>query len=933
MTQLYTEDNILPTIPDGYHRPIEYENLHETNKQHLDFGRTIKNARKMQSAIRRMNLDEFKNLSETQRLTTVNKKSIWTATWQELKDNGFSPFGAYFYRTFKNGISKLPMASLDTIMKVSDDPILNKNVMTAIYLYGNNKIIEAFEETPISEVTDCLVFLHNLDLSIPKTLYGETIQMIDKYLAAGDDEYFDYDILAKENLVNSKSKDRHELKRVILDLFPDHVEELKQHTDFHYSQLLGMQLGKPLRNYLRDIVTVIKKAQKQAELHGWNRLLKEDEPTEEPDNTKMQSGALQLIHELELLNKTRIRLIGRGADTIGNLTQNNHELHNKHLHVVERTGYDWNNSQEIHADTLKDKFNISGVQWGASVNGKFEREEWLKLISESLSDLAFALNADTKAIGLHDGDYTLAIAVGSQGQTNAQAHYGANEHFIHLNRMRSSGSLAHEWFHAYDKMMFNKVVTYKENVFPKDVMDSALQKQQYFYTTLLRDFFRNIDKYSDEQRKKVEEFDEYLFHVGKILWEKHEVFAHKNHDETIDYVHNFVNYDDSDRIIANFEQIIDNSIEMYKTMSQNIEHLLSYESMDDSSKMTQSILRVNHFYLKMIAPQYRDALIDENNQFTSQKLKDNPQLREELFENLTDFVKNYREKILNSKTIKEIREPIGEIFVQQDQKLFDVLSNNIQDAIEREFHTLKNTAGFVADNTIKTNNISANVNRSISQERKEAIKNAIKETSEQIYQHINNIDPILAERVKTHLARHEDTMERGYTDLLANRITQQVHIKALENNYRFSLGNRYSFYYQNSLLADNTSPIYDNTHYYATPHEMFARLGEYSVNKILDKHNMSNLFLTNTLERQRREIAMGFRPVYPMGTEAEILSISLVQSVQLQLGSFKESLDNIPIIQHEYNSEVTVDIEPEETLENQQNQQNITQQSENKITM
>ena len=222
------------------------------------------------------------------------------------------------------------------------------------------------------------------------------------------------------------------------------------------------------------------------------------------------------------------------------------------------------------------------------------------------------------------------------------------------------------------------------------------------------------------------------------------------------------------------------------------------------------------------------------------------------------------------------------------------------------------------------------MNRSISQERKEAIKNVIQETSEQIYQHINNIDPILAERVKTQLARHEDTMERGYTDLLANRITQQVHIKALENNYRFSLGNRYSFYYQNSLLADNTSPIYDNTHYFALPHEMFARLGEYSIHKILDKHEMSNLFLTNAVEKQRRIIEMGFRPIYPMGTEAEILSNSLVQSVQLQLGSFKESLDNIPIIQHEYNSEVTVDIEPEETLENQQN---ITQQSENKITM
>lgn len=44
----------------------------------------------------------------------------------------------------------------------------------------------------------------------------------------------------------------------------------------------------------------------------------------------------------------------------------------------------------------------------------------------------------------------LAIAFGSRGSGNASAHYEPTYKVINLTKTKGNGTLAHEWFHAYD---------------------------------------------------------------------------------------------------------------------------------------------------------------------------------------------------------------------------------------------------------------------------------------------------------------------------------------------------------------------------------------------------------------------------------------------------------------------------------------------------
>ena len=103
----------------------------------------------------------------------------------------------------------------------------------------------------------------------------------------------------------------------------------------------------------------------------------------------------------------------------------------------------------VEPDIFRQRYRFRGVQFGKWVNNE-ERERSLANGSQALADLATALGWPAEALALYD---RLGLAFGARGKggpRRAVAHYESFHQVIALTKRGGSGSLAHEWFHAFD---------------------------------------------------------------------------------------------------------------------------------------------------------------------------------------------------------------------------------------------------------------------------------------------------------------------------------------------------------------------------------------------------------------------------------------------------------------------------------------------------
>jgi len=101
-------------------------------------------------------------------------------------------------------------------------------------------------------------------------------------------------------------------------------------------------------------------------------------------------------------------------------------------------------------EQLMKDFGLRGVEFGNWVNdssGKYH----LQRSAEALSDLAGILGINPKDISLNG---RLAIAFGARGKAGALAHYEADRKVINMTKYGGAGSLAHEWGHAMDNILY-----------------------------------------------------------------------------------------------------------------------------------------------------------------------------------------------------------------------------------------------------------------------------------------------------------------------------------------------------------------------------------------------------------------------------------------------------------------------------------------------
>jgi len=93
-------------------------------------------------------------------------------------------------------------------------------------------------------------------------------------------------------------------------------------------------------------------------------------------------------------------------------------------------------------------FAPRGIEFG-NWNNQEERQQVMDHAFDGLLDLAEVLNVPPKALMLN-GELAIAFGARGQGLSGAKAHYEPDYGVINLTKMKGAGSLAHEWFHAFD---------------------------------------------------------------------------------------------------------------------------------------------------------------------------------------------------------------------------------------------------------------------------------------------------------------------------------------------------------------------------------------------------------------------------------------------------------------------------------------------------
>jgi hypothetical protein len=160
------------------------------------------------------------------------------------------------------------------------------------------------------------------------------------------------------------------------------------------------------------------------------------------------------------------------------------------------------------AISLKNNFNLRDVQFGKWVQDDPESAKFhVDNVTASLADLSDMTGIPDDLLSMNG---RLAIALGARGTGNAgwkgsaAAHYEPVERVINLTKMKGGGSLAHEWFHAFDNLISESMTGGNINQFLTEP-DSELSSKQ-----------RKLKEKAEQLREESERYGSYQ----RVLYEK-----------------------------------------------------------------------------------------------------------------------------------------------------------------------------------------------------------------------------------------------------------------------------------------------------------------------------------------------------------------------------------------------------------------------------
>ena len=124
-----------------------------------------------------------------------------------------------------------------------------------------------------------------------------------------------------------------------------------------------------------------------------------------------------------------------------------------HQHHFERIGPDYRQGESVSFLDIKHTFGLQHIRVGKWVN-RTESALAANLIFDALADLANILRVPPELIGLRG---SLRFAFGHGGQKGVQAHYSPAYRELALAKNAGAGALAHEFWHAFDHYIADKM--------------------------------------------------------------------------------------------------------------------------------------------------------------------------------------------------------------------------------------------------------------------------------------------------------------------------------------------------------------------------------------------------------------------------------------------------------------------------------------------
>lgn len=206
-----------------------------------------------------------------------------------------------------------------------------------------------------------------------------------------------------------------------------------------------------------------------------------------------------------------------------------------------RRGEDYRKGDDVSVETLAKTFGFRGIQFGNYVEQK-RRAEDINNAYDAMKDMATILGLPENALSLEG---TLGLAFGARGGGNfAAAHYERGQTVINLTKKSGAGSLAHEWFHAFDhhfgKRRDGKDVYITESAYiptkeiRKEVTDAfadivkAIKKTGIVQRSESIDKTRTKDYWSTDIEMAARSFEAYI------------IYKAKQKDDSNDYLANVV---------------------------------------------------------------------------------------------------------------------------------------------------------------------------------------------------------------------------------------------------------------------------------------------------------------------------------------------------------------------------------------------------------
>lgn len=870
------------------------------NSEHQDYGRTILMARKDLYNQGKVNTENFTELLEEEQITAINKKAVWSKLdVDKYRELGFSPYEFHFIKVLRDEMETKPVINF----KLVDDDTLNKKLFNFLYVSVFNEI---------------------KDMSFKHRFQIEGIRINEDNLYKGIHNHTHL-ILPTDPDVSKMQFYKDEM----LKTFPNHHNEINNIS----LQELAYATHSQIPTY-KDLIT----ARGAYQLLKANKLLNKKPTWEKIQPLKLETkdkndldNIDNLPDLLELIKNSKVKT------TFNNMTiiQVESVLNQEYMGDIVRNGYDYINGQKIYEKDLDQTFGVDAVQWGKWIKAENEKQTLLNLVYESFTDLAQTFNIPRKAIGLTHNGIGLGSGFGSQGRKGSKAHYQPGQKFLHLNRFNSVGSLAHEWFHAYDHYLYELAVSQgalagsiKQRTSERFLSSAVVEAIRYniHYNEKTNDF-KTENPIDQEDIDKLKQFNPAFFELIASMngYNATKVVSMKNLSNTeLEFISSENAFADKHHFISDMFEVHKTAFDTIKTHFKNIKILWdNIEKFNTDSPTEKNVLKKYIYQNKELFQRNLNYVLsnsDEGKQFEKILLEPKEHCDFSNYGKIVENFLNNKEKI-EELLLKNSKIIYSNVFnkenIQASAEIFDKISTQYLEKVSKQsFKSLltpdggeksqvdvwydKYTQHIKLDkenrlvdhtNMMKTITGDYNIWKTI----KEPIHNTIpsdfipklKEEFEKA-----NVPNYITDQITLNLLNYKNHIEHNVGLHVRKLLEHHLTMKLLNDDFKFNfkLSSRFK---KDAEILDKMG----KEPYYSTPYELFARMGETVVST-----KTHNTYLSKEKNQSWVTHLLGLQ-IYPSEESLKKFTPLLEQSFKI---AFKEDFDldlsKFKTIENEYST-------------------------------